>query len=456
VVLPDGILTNSSLQPIRDWLIERFQLLAIVSLPQFAFSHYGAGVKASIVFLRKRAADETPNDDEAIFMAAPARIGYDATGRKTSSDLPGSRAPILRVQRKRRTFFRLSPAAADADALVCFAVRRGGIYPNFGVENARFETFIRPAAEARARFPIQILETCLAAPLMNGIFKKKEFFGRGVLLVNVWDLYRDEMIDPASLDRVEVSEFEEARFQVNEGDVLFCRSSLKPEGVGWSCLVGAVKEPSAFECHLIKATSRKTRLLPEYLNHYTKTMFARSYVVAKATVTTMATIDQGAIEALPIILPELHVQRKLIAEMQTAREARKQKLREADELLASLDAYLLETLRLALRPGESRLTYGARLSDVRQSSRCDPQYHAPRYQKLVKAFALCPHSKVQLGRISPEIVGGATPTRGDAALYDIGGIKFLRILNVKANEFDLSDLNYIRPEVHEGELKRSQ
>src|SRR5439155_4617315 len=76
VVLPDGILTNTSLQPIRDWLVERFQILAVVSLPQFAFSHYGAGVKASIVFLRKRADTEHPSDDEAIFMAAPARIGY--------------------------------------------------------------------------------------------------------------------------------------------------------------------------------------------------------------------------------------------------------------------------------------------------------------------------------------------------------------------------------------------
>jgi len=88
VVLPDGILTNSSLQPIRDWLIERFQILAVVSLPQFAFSHYGAGVKASIVFLRKRTDAERPSDDEPIFMAAPARIGYDATGRKTPNDLP--------------------------------------------------------------------------------------------------------------------------------------------------------------------------------------------------------------------------------------------------------------------------------------------------------------------------------------------------------------------------------
>ncbi|HCK67346.1 MAG TPA: type I restriction endonuclease subunit M [Anaerolineae bacterium] len=83
IVLPDGILTNSSLQSVRDWLLERYRLLAVVSLPQFAFAHYGAGVKASLVFLQKREADETPNDDEAIFMAIAENIGYDATGRKT-------------------------------------------------------------------------------------------------------------------------------------------------------------------------------------------------------------------------------------------------------------------------------------------------------------------------------------------------------------------------------------
>lgn len=84
IVLPDGILTNSSLQGVRDWLLQRFQLLAVVSLPQEAFQHAGAGVKASVVFVRKRAVDEQPDDDEAIFMAAPANIGYDATGRKTA------------------------------------------------------------------------------------------------------------------------------------------------------------------------------------------------------------------------------------------------------------------------------------------------------------------------------------------------------------------------------------
>ena len=87
IVLPDGILTNSSSQYVRDFILEKFQLLAVVSLPQCAFAHFGAGVKASVIFVRKRKADEMPNENEAIFMAAPELIGYDATGRKTGSQL---------------------------------------------------------------------------------------------------------------------------------------------------------------------------------------------------------------------------------------------------------------------------------------------------------------------------------------------------------------------------------
>ena len=82
-MLPDGILTNSSLSYVRDYLLEAFRLRAVVSLPQMAFAHYGAGVKSSLVFLEKRDAGEVPRDDEPIFMAAPENIGYDATGRKS-------------------------------------------------------------------------------------------------------------------------------------------------------------------------------------------------------------------------------------------------------------------------------------------------------------------------------------------------------------------------------------
>lgn len=82
IVLPDGILTNSTMQYVRDYIMEHCQILAVVSLPQHTFSHYGAGVKASLVFLRRKGNNETLPADYPIFMAIADQIGYDATGRK--------------------------------------------------------------------------------------------------------------------------------------------------------------------------------------------------------------------------------------------------------------------------------------------------------------------------------------------------------------------------------------
>ncbi len=83
VVLPDGLLTNASLQGVRDWILERFKVLAVISLPPFAFTHFGAGVKSSVVFLEKRQPNISASDDEAIFMAIAENIGYDAKGSAT-------------------------------------------------------------------------------------------------------------------------------------------------------------------------------------------------------------------------------------------------------------------------------------------------------------------------------------------------------------------------------------
>jgi type I restriction enzyme M protein len=82
VIVPDGVLTNSSLQGVRDWLLEKFEILAVVSLPQLAFQHYDAGVKASILFVRRLADGEKVAEDRPVFMALAENIGYDATGRK--------------------------------------------------------------------------------------------------------------------------------------------------------------------------------------------------------------------------------------------------------------------------------------------------------------------------------------------------------------------------------------
>ena len=83
IVLPDGILTNSSSQGVRHWILQHFQLIAVVSLPQFAFQPYNANVKASIVFLRRLDEGEVMSDDKPIFMSIAENIGYDGSGNST-------------------------------------------------------------------------------------------------------------------------------------------------------------------------------------------------------------------------------------------------------------------------------------------------------------------------------------------------------------------------------------
>lgn len=59
IVLPDGILTNSSLQYVRTQIEDWFRIVAVVSLPQTAFAANGAGVKSSVLFLKKWSKEHT-------------------------------------------------------------------------------------------------------------------------------------------------------------------------------------------------------------------------------------------------------------------------------------------------------------------------------------------------------------------------------------------------------------
>ncbi len=85
IVLPNGILTNSTLGYVRQWIIDHTRILAVVSLPQETFIPYGTGTKASILFLQKlpvEKLEELNTEGYQIFMAVAEKIGYDVRGRK--------------------------------------------------------------------------------------------------------------------------------------------------------------------------------------------------------------------------------------------------------------------------------------------------------------------------------------------------------------------------------------
>jgi len=79
IVLPDGILSNSSLKPVRDFLLDNMIIKSIISLPASTFKPYGAGVKTSLVFAQKKKYADEPQKD--VIMAEVENIGYSVSGK---------------------------------------------------------------------------------------------------------------------------------------------------------------------------------------------------------------------------------------------------------------------------------------------------------------------------------------------------------------------------------------
>ena len=79
VVLPQGVLNNTNMQYIRQWLFDKARILAVVGLNVNTFKPH-TGTKTSVLFLQKWAEKEKPLDDYPIFMAVSKKSGKDNSG----------------------------------------------------------------------------------------------------------------------------------------------------------------------------------------------------------------------------------------------------------------------------------------------------------------------------------------------------------------------------------------
>lgn len=86
IVVPEGVMTNTSLQYVRDYILKHCELQASISLPESAFSHFGAGIKSSVLFLRKKGEKEKL-EDYPVFMGVAKQVGIDSTGREEDNEL---------------------------------------------------------------------------------------------------------------------------------------------------------------------------------------------------------------------------------------------------------------------------------------------------------------------------------------------------------------------------------
>ncbi|MFL9855097.1 N-6 DNA methylase [Paraburkholderia madseniana] len=86
VVLPDGVLSNATAKPVRDYMREHAIIKAVISLPSETFASTGTSIPTNVVYLRKKSPGDIQGD---IFMARAGYVGRRANGDPLKeNDLP--------------------------------------------------------------------------------------------------------------------------------------------------------------------------------------------------------------------------------------------------------------------------------------------------------------------------------------------------------------------------------
>jgi len=151
----------------------------------------------------------------------------------------------------------------------------------------------------------------------NGVNKDKDSFGFGTLFVNIIDAY-PEKLDCYSLGRVNINENEKREYELINGDIIFVRSSVKPEGVGYNTLFLNHSEQVVYCGFMIRYRfNNKTEFKPDFYNYYYRYDGFRRSLIALSTVSANTNINQVALSKLLAIKPKENEQVEIASRLKS-------------------------------------------------------------------------------------------------------------------------------------------
>ena len=148
--------------------------------------------------------------------------------------------------------------------------------------------------------------------LKNGINFSADKKGSGILTVDVLNMYSfgiETKLDSLYRVNVDIKDY-----LLKNGDILFVRSSVKREGVGWSSLFKGFSEPVLFCGFLIRLRLKSLRLThPEFLLYYLRSDFGRQKIISVSGTAVITNISQDSLKTINIPFPTLEEQQKIAA-----------------------------------------------------------------------------------------------------------------------------------------------
>ncbi|MDA0632146.1 restriction endonuclease subunit S [Nonomuraea sp. MCN248] len=123
---------------------------------------------------------------------------------------------------------------------------------------------------------------------------------------------QDGFIDTSEMKNVRVSRADAKRYLLEAGDVLLTEGG-DLDKLGRGAVWDARIDPCICQNHVFRVRCDKTRLLPEYLAAYSSSHQGKRYFLSIAKQTTnLASINSTQLKNMPIPLPAIELQKRLI------------------------------------------------------------------------------------------------------------------------------------------------
>ena len=149
---------------------------------------------------------------------------------------------------------------------------------------------------------------------LNGLNFAQDARGDGVPFVNVKNMYAGLFINPVGLERVNLGSKNLDKYFLNKGDILFVRSSLKEEGVGWSAVIKELLEPTVFCGFIIRyRLNNSSQVDADYLGHLLLAQEQREEIIRHSSRMTITNISQEGLGSVRVRLPSLAEQRDIVS-----------------------------------------------------------------------------------------------------------------------------------------------
>jgi type I restriction enzyme S subunit len=150
------------------------------------------------------------------------------------------------------------------------------------------------------------------AEFKNGInFSKEQKGNKGIPTVDVLNMYSKGIyVDLEGLYKVDIDIKDD--YILHYGDVLFVRSSVKKEGVGWASLFAKIDEIVTFCGFIIRARVDLSKVYPEFLTYFFRTDESRRILVDGSRQVTIANINQATLSEIELLLPPLEEQKEIV------------------------------------------------------------------------------------------------------------------------------------------------